>query len=68
MVIVALNSGCRLLEADVIEACKGGTTDVFDSVVWNQKLLLRIQKKRRRKNSRGQNYKLMSRERDDGSK
>lgn len=45
MVIVPLNSGCGLLEADVIEASKGGTTNVFDSVVWNKKLLLRAQKK-----------------------
>lgn len=41
MVIIPLNSGCRLLEADVVEACKGGTTDVFDSVVWYEKLLLK---------------------------
>lgn len=35
MIIVTLNSGCGLLEADVVETCKGGTTDIFDRVVWN---------------------------------
>lgn len=43
MVIIALNSGRGLLEADVVEACKGGAADVFDSVVWYEKLLLRGQ-------------------------
>lgn len=35
VVIVPLDGGCGLLETDVIEAGKGGTADVFDSVVWN---------------------------------
>ena len=45
MVIVALDSSCGLLKADVVEACEGGTADVFDGVVWNQKLLLAVQDK-----------------------
>lgn len=43
MVIVALDGGCGLLETDVIEAGEGGATYVFDSVVWNEELLLREQ-------------------------
>lgn len=43
MVIVALDGGCGLLETDVIEAGKGGAAYVFDSVVWNEELLLREQ-------------------------
>lgn len=40
MVVVALYGGCGLLEADVVEASEGSATDVFDRVIWNQKLLL----------------------------
>lgn len=40
MVIVSLNSGRGLLETDIIEAGKRGSADVFDSVIWDQKLLL----------------------------
>lgn len=40
MVIVPLNSGRGLLETDIIEAGKRGSADVFDSVIWDQKLLL----------------------------
>ena len=40
MVVVALDGGGRLLEADVVEASKGRTTDVFNGVVRDQKLLL----------------------------
>lgn len=46
MVIVPLDSSCGLLEADVIEASKGGAANVFDRVVWNKKLLLRAQGKK----------------------
>lgn len=35
MVIVPLDGGCGLLEADVIEASEGGAANVFDSVVWD---------------------------------
>lgn len=40
MVIVPLNRGRGLLETDIIEAGKRGAADVFDSVIWDQKLLL----------------------------
>lgn len=35
VVIVALNGGRGLLEADVVEASEGSAADVFDGVVWN---------------------------------
>lgn len=35
MVIVPLDSGRRLLEANIIEAGEGSPTDVLDGVVWN---------------------------------
>lgn len=40
VVIVPLNRGRGLLETDIIEAGKRGAADVFDSVIWDQKLLL----------------------------
>ena len=40
MVVVALDGGGGLLEADVVEASEGRTADVFDGVVRYQKLLL----------------------------
>lgn len=40
MVVVALNSSCGFLEADVIESGERCAADVFDCVVGDQKLLL----------------------------
>lgn len=40
MVVIALNGGGGLLEADVVETCKGGAADVFDGVIGDQELLL----------------------------
>lgn len=40
MVIIALDGGGGLLEADVVETSKGGTTDVLDGVIRDQELLL----------------------------
>lgn len=40
VVVETLNGGCGLLEADVVETGKGSATDVFDCVVWDEKLLL----------------------------
>lgn len=40
VVVVALNCCCGFLEADVVKSSKGSATDVFDCVVWHQKLLL----------------------------
>ena len=42
VVIVALYGGRRLLEADVVKAGKGSTTDVLDRVVRDQELLLHV--------------------------
>lgn len=41
MVVIALDCGCGLLEADVVKAGEGSPTDVLDGVIRNQKLLLR---------------------------
>ena len=38
--IVSLYTGGRLLEADVVEAGKTGTIDIFDCVIGNQKMFL----------------------------
>lgn len=40
MVIIALDGGGGLLEADVVETSKGGATDVLDGVIRDQELLL----------------------------
>ena len=40
MVVVALDGGGGLLEADVVEASEGSSADVLDGVVWNQELFL----------------------------
>lgn len=39
MIIKALYRGSRLLEANVIESCKGGTVNVLDCVIRNQEVL-----------------------------
>lgn len=41
MVVIALDRCCGFLEADVVESSEGSATDVFDRVIWDQKLLLR---------------------------
>ena len=40
MVVVALNGGLGLLEADVVEPSKRGAADVRDTVVRNEEQLL----------------------------
>lgn len=40
MVVVALNSSCGFLEADVIESGERCAADVFDCVVRDEELLL----------------------------
>lgn len=40
MIVVALHFRLRLLEADVVEAGKRGSVDVFDGVIGHQKVLL----------------------------
>lgn len=40
MVVVALDGGCRFLEADVVESSKRRSADVFDCVIGDQELLL----------------------------
>jgi hypothetical protein len=40
VVVVPLNGGCGLLEADIVETSKGSTADVFNGVIRDQELLL----------------------------
>lgn len=40
MIVVALHFRLRLLEADVVEAGKRGSVDVFDGVIGHQKVFL----------------------------
>jgi hypothetical protein len=40
MIIKALYRGSGFLEANIIESCKGGTIDVLDRVIGNQKMFL----------------------------
>lgn len=46
MVIVALDSSCGFLKADIIKASERGSADIFDGVVWNEKLLLKMQEQK----------------------
>lgn len=38
MIIKALYRGSRFLEANIVKSCKGGTIDIFNRMVRNQKV------------------------------
>lgn len=40
MIIKAFYRGGGFLEANIVESCKGGTIDIFDRVIGNQKMFL----------------------------
>ena len=40
MIVVALDGAGRPLKADVVEAGKRGSSDVLDSVIWDQEVFL----------------------------